>query len=136
MTNVRAPARFGGAVADVADLPEPHPWERRMVDLTSEQRRQLDELAGEIAHDNPRLARALAGHWYAVRVRRDTRKGCGVRRSPVLGWWALLLMLAAVPLLITGAVLAQPELILAGAIAIVNGPALLTAVRSRRPPAP
>lgn len=106
-----------------------------MVDLTSEQRRQLDELAGEIAHDNPRLARALAGHWYAIRLRRDTPNGCRARRGHVLGWWAMLLMLVAVPLLSVGAVLGRPVLILAGAIAIVNGPALLTVARSRRPPA-
>lgn len=106
-----------------------------MVDLTSEQRRQLDELAGEIAHDNPRLARALAGRWYAMRLRRNTRTPGRVRQDRVLGWCAMLLMLAAVPLLSVGAVLAQPALILIGAIAVVNGPALLTAARLRGPPA-
>lgn len=104
------------------------------MELTSEQRRQLDELADEIAHDNPRLARALAGRWYAMRLRRDTRKRCGVRHGRGLGWWVMLLMLAAVPLLSVGAILAQPALILSGAIAIVNGPALFTVARLRGPP--
>lgn len=108
-----------------------------MVGLTSQQRHQLDELAGEIAHENPRLARALAGRWYARRLRRNTRRRrrSRVRRRHVLGCLAMLLMLAAVPLLCAGAIVAQPVLILLGAIAIVSGPALVAAARLRRPPA-
>jgi hypothetical protein len=34
-----------------------------MHGLTSGEPRQLDELAGEPAHDNPSLARALTGPW-------------------------------------------------------------------------
>jgi hypothetical protein len=105
-----------------------------MVDLTSKQRRQLDELAGEIAHDNPRLARALAGRRYAVRLRREAQRHCRLRHRRVLAWWVMLLMLAAVPLLSVGAVLARPVLILAGAIALVNGPALFSVARLREPP--
>jgi hypothetical protein len=47
----------------------------------------------------------------------------------------MLLMLAAVPLLCAGAIVAQPVLILLGAIAIVSGPALVAGARLRRPPA-
>jgi hypothetical protein len=106
-----------------------------VVDLTSEQRRQLDELAGEIAHDNPRLARALAGRWYAMRLRRSTRRLCRVRAGHAAGWCAMLLMLAAVPLLSVGAVLVQPALMLLGAVAVVNGLPLFLAARLHTPPA-
>jgi hypothetical protein len=106
-----------------------------VVGLTSQQRHQLDELAGEIAHENPRLARALAGRWYARRLRRNTRRRSRVRQRHILACLAMLLMLAAVPLLCAGAIVAQPVLILLGAIAIVSGPALVAGARLRRPPA-
>ena len=105
-----------------------------MVDLTSEQRRQLDELADELARDNPRLARALAGGWYALR-RRKIMKPRGSRHGRALDWLTISLLLAALPLLILGVILAQPLLILLGAAAMINGPALLTVARMRWPPA-
>jgi hypothetical protein len=106
-----------------------------VADLTHEQRRQLDELAGELARDNPRLARALAGRWHAVRRRRTTRKPRRGRRGRALDWLALILILAAVPLLSVGVIVAQPVLIMLGAVAWISGPALFAAARLRRPPA-
>jgi hypothetical protein len=106
-----------------------------MVGLTSAERRQLDEWAGELAQDNPRLARALAGWWYAVRRRRGTRVSRRDRRTRTLDWLAVILIAVAAPLLIVGAVLAQPLLIGFGSVAIVNGPALFTAARVLWPPA-
>jgi protein-S-isoprenylcysteine O-methyltransferase Ste14 len=106
-----------------------------VVGLTSEQRRQLDELAGELARDNPRLARALAGRWYAVRQRRRTPRPHHGRRSRGLAWLAVIVLLAAVPLLTLGMFLPQPVLIVLGAGAMLNGPILIIAAWSRRPPA-
>jgi hypothetical protein len=103
-----------------------------MVGLTGRERRQLDELAGEIARDSPRLARALTGRWYSVRPRCGPRDGFGVRRDrPTRAWtgWTVILALAAAPLPIVGAVPTRPLLIGLGALAMVNGPALFTAVR-------
>lgn len=106
-----------------------------MAELTSQQRRQLDELAGELARDNPRLARALAGRWYALRRQRITLKPCRSQRGHVLDWVAISLLLAAPLLLSLGVMLAQPVLLLLGAAAMINGPALLTVARTRWPPA-
>jgi hypothetical protein len=105
-----------------------------VVDLTSEQRRRLDELADDLARDNPRLARALAGRWYAMR-RGNIALRCRRQHGRALDWVTITLILAAIPLLIVGVILAQPVLILLGALAMVNGPALLTVARMRWPPA-
>jgi DUF3040 family protein len=103
-----------------------------VVDLTSEQCRRLDDLAGDLARDNPRLARALAGRRYARRRRNRARRRW---RGRALDWVAISLLLAAMPLLIVGVVLARPELILIGAVAMPTGPALLTATQTQWPPA-
>lgn len=103
-----------------------------MVDLSSEQRRQLDEIASELARDNPRLARALAGRWYAAR--RNTATPGRSRRARALGWLSISLLLAALPLLSVGVLLAQPVVILLGAVAMLTGPALLTATHTQWPP--
>lgn len=104
-----------------------------MADLTSQQRRELDELASDLARDNPRLARALAGRWYTIRRRHKTAHGRVSRSSRALDWLTISLLLAAIPLLSVGVILAQPVLILVGAAAMINGPALLTLVRTRWP---
>lgn len=103
-----------------------------MANLTSEQRRRPDELADQLARDNPRLARALAGRWYPLR--RTPRPSRGWR-CPGLGWLAVLLLLAAVPLLILGVLVNQPVLIALGASATVSGPMLHIAASLRRRPA-
>jgi hypothetical protein len=106
------------------------------VTLTSGQRRQLDELADELARENPRLARALAGRWYvARRRRRATHESHRERRLRVLNWLAVVLTGAAAPLLILAVILAQPALLVLGSAALVNGPALSTVARLRSPPA-
>lgn len=106
-----------------------------MGSLTTQQRRQLDEPAGDLARDNPRLARALAGRWYTIRRRRNTLNPRTSRRGRALQWLTLGLLLVAIPLLSVGVILAQPVLILLGAAAMGNGPPLLTLARTRRPPA-
>lgn len=95
--------------------------------LTIEERRQLRELAGEFAHDNPRLARALAGRRYARRVPAGTSQGS--KRPPLVVWDWMAVVLTAVgfPVMVVGAVLGTPVLIAIGAIALVAGPALFTA---------
>lgn len=104
-----------------------------MADLTSEQRRRLDELADELAGDNPRLARALAGRGYALRQRRRTRSSRRDRRGSVLACLAVTLLLAALPLLSLGMLLPQPVLIVLGAWAMLNGPMLFIAATLQRP---
>lgn len=106
-----------------------------MVDLTSEQRRQLDELAGGLARDNPRLARALAGRWYALRQRRRIRRPRRRLLGAVFDWLAAILLMAAAPLLSVGVLLPQPVLIVLGASATITGPMLFIAASLRRPPA-
>lgn len=101
-----------------------------MVDLTSEQRRQLDEIASELAHDNPRLARALAGRWYTLRRRHAAAPRTG-RRGRALGWSAISLLLAAIPLLSIGVILAQPVVLLLGSVALLTGPAVVTIANLR-----
>lgn len=104
------------------------------VTLTSGQRRQLDELAGELARENPRLARALAGRWYVLRRRLrgrlDSRRR---RRLCALGWLTVALTAVAAALLTVGVVLALPVLIALGAAVVVNLPVLFTAARLRPP---
>ncbi len=97
-----------------------------MVELSNGERQRLDELASELARDNPRLARALAGRPLRVRPR--------IPRSRALDWLATVLIAAAGPLLAVGVVLAQPVVTAAGAAAMVTGPLVFTAVRTRWPP--
>lgn len=104
-----------------------------MADLTSEQRRQLNELAGELARDNPRLARALTGRWYAVGRRHRIRFRFHVHREHVPAWLAVILLLAAVPLLSLGMLLPQPVLIVLGACALLIGPMVFMAASWRWP---
>lgn len=97
--------------------------------LTTEERRCLDELAGELARDNPRLARALAG-W---RVRRPGRPRWGsCPRGHVRRWLAVVLTAAGMPLLFVGAALAKPVLSALGAAALVGGPATITIAEAWR----
>jgi hypothetical protein len=105
------------------------------VALTTEERRRLHELAGDLARDNPRLARALVGWWHSPRARRWRRIRSELPLRPRLhlaDWIAVICIIGAVPLLAVGAALAQPVLIGIGAASVVNGPALFTAARLRR----
>lgn len=106
------------------------------MNLTSEQRSRLDELAGDLSGENPRLARALAGGWYVVRRRcagpPGSRRGRCVR---ALDWPAVAATVVAAPLLVVGIVLAQPALIALGLAALVNVLVRCTAVRQRPPAA-
>lgn len=101
-----------------------------MVELTGGERQRLDELAQELARDNPRLARALAGR--SVRLR--PRRGMRIRRARALDWFATVLIAAAAPLLTVGVVLAQPLVAVAGGAAMITGPLVFTALRTRWPP--
>ena len=97
------------------------------MELTRAERGRLALLADELALDNPRLARALAGRWYRLRPRRH-RPGqrAGGRHTKVAGYLAMLLMLAAPPLLIVGVLLGQPLEVFLGALALLAGPAIVT----------
>lgn len=106
-----------------------------MADLTSKERRQLDELAGDLARDNPRLARALAGRWYAIRRRRLLRGPRRSRPGRARAWLATILLLTGLPLLSLGVLLPQPVLIVLGAWTMLNAPMPLIATWSRWPPA-
>lgn len=99
--------------------------------LTTEERRQLRELAGEFAHDNPRLARAMAGRWYARRApaRTSQRPRRKRRFGVVWDWLALVLTAAGFVLLVAGAALDLPVLIAIGAVALVDGPAVFAGRR-------
>lgn len=104
------------------------------MSLTEGQRRQLDELAGELARENPRLARALAGRRYLVRRRYGGSEGSrGNRRR--LDWLVVALTAAAAPLLIIGFLLALPVLIALGVAALVSLLVRFTAARPRPPAA-
>jgi hypothetical protein len=111
------------------------------VALTTEERRRLIELAGDLALDNPRLARALAGRSHSLRGRGWSRsRGDPRPRRParLLDWIAISCMVGAVPLLTIGVALGQPVLIVIGAVALVNGPALFVSARvphAGKPPA-
>jgi hypothetical protein len=79
--------------------------------LTRAERGRLAALADELATDDPRLARALAGRYYRLRRgRRRVRAGRSVRdrRVTVFGSLVTLLALAAVAVVIIGALLGQP----------------------------
>ena len=95
------------------------------VVLSSTERRRLDVLADELARDNPRLARALAGRRYRLgrALARSTCRQDAHRRT--LYYLAIALTACAAPLLVIGLMLLQPILIALGAAAIINGPALL-----------
>ena len=101
--------------------------------LTTDERQRLCELAGELARDNPRLARALAGRWYARRVRATNLQQ---QRGRWWGrWWdwlAVVLIAIAMPLLLAGALLDVPALMVVGAVALVDGSALFTVRQVRR----
>ena len=103
--------------------------------LTTSERRQLEALAGELARDNPRLARALSGRWY--RLRRLGRalampRGECDGRTRALGYGGVLLSAAAGPLLIVSAILAQPGLIAVAAVAMISGPLLVSLLQLRQ----
>ncbi|HZC53550.1 MAG TPA: DUF3040 domain-containing protein [Mycobacterium sp.] len=99
--------------------------------LTTDERRYLDELAVELARDNPRLARALAGRWHALRARHGRWLSWRPRQH-VQGWLAVVLTAAAMPLLIVGVALDQPVFLALGAAALISGPAVVAIAEARR----
>lgn len=102
-----------------------------MAAFTSEERRRLYELAGELVDEYPQVARALVGttdfHRLQRRVTRRTGRSRFFRCSAVLCYLPLLITLASLPLLISGLLLDLPAVIAFGAVAMVNGPALIFA---------
>jgi hypothetical protein len=79
--------------------------------LSTAERRQLAALAAELARDNPRLARALAGH--AV---------LPPRRRKALDVVSFVLLVLALPLAVVGVLLGQPLLLAGGATLALNAP--------------
>jgi len=106
------------------------------VSLTADERRRLDELAAELALENPELARALTGHAPRRRWRSPfSHLGRGGTCLPTFrGWSALILTGLAAPLLIVAVVLELPALIGLGAFVLVAGPGLVAEeqIRHRR----
>lgn len=110
-----------------------------MAGMSSDERRRLDELADDLARDNPQLARALTGRRYPAGHVRARWNRCRIRRrrgrAPDL--LAVILALSGPPLLSIGVLLTESAVIAAGALALVGGPALFTVLRlrnSRREP--
>jgi Flp pilus assembly protein TadB len=96
--------------------------------LTRAERGRLVALADDLALDDPRLARALAGRCYRLRPRgawRHPRRRVRGRHIKVFASLVTLLALAAVAVIVLGAVLGQPLIIALGAFVLLDGPALL-----------
>lgn len=93
--------------------------------LTNEERRRLDQLAGEIEAEDPKLARALS----APPAMPSPVHGSRSHRwfgSPRWALVAVVLTGAGMPLLVLGVAAQEPLLFLFGAIALVGGPLIFT----------
>lgn len=104
---------------------------RWIVGLTNEERRRLDELAGEIEAEDPKVARALS-----ARVAKPSSPSgtSGSRRWFGSARWALLAVVltgVAMPLLVLGVAVQEPGLFLFGTIALLGGPLNFTIRRGR-----
>lgn len=100
--------------------------------LTNEERRRLDELAGEIEAEDPKLARVLSARATkpsSVSGMSRSRRWFGSARWALL---AILLTGVAMPLLVLGVAVQEPVLFLFGAIALLGGPLIFTMRRGRR----
>ena len=106
--------------------------------LTNEERQRLDNLADQLADEDPRLGRALSssplrralwGCWRERLIAEWAR-----HRRPML-WLGVAMTAISLPLAITGLVLQQPLVFAVGCLAIVAGPLMFTFahVRRRRP---
>ena len=93
--------------------------------LTNEERRRLEELAGEIAAEDPKLARGLSASPAKPSAR---RRWLGSTRWALM---AIMLIGISMPLLILGVAVQQPLLFLFGAIALLAGPLIFTIRRGR-----
>ena len=87
------------------------------VGLTDKERRTLDELAENLARDDPHLARELTG---------------GPVVWPYPRWLASTLLIAAPPLIVLGFMILQTLVVTIGCLALIAGTTLVAA-GSRRP---
>lgn len=95
--------------------------------LTNEERRRLDQLAGEIEAEDPKLAQALSASPAKPSAARSHRWFGSAR-------WALIAVVltgVAMPLLVLGVAVQEPVLFLFGAIALLGGPLIFTIRRNR-----
>lgn len=98
--------------------------------LTNEERRRLDQLAGEIEAEDPKLARALSA---------STAKPSAAGSARSHRWfgsarWALIAVVLTglgMPLLVLAVAVQQPLLFALGAIALLGGPLIFTIRRNR-----
>lgn len=103
-----------------------------MLGLTNEERRQLEELAGVLAADDPTLARALSDS-----QNRPARRFRCRRLSLRWGLVAVILSGLGMPLLVLGVVLQTPIMFAFGTITLLGGPVFFTirlGNRRGRPP--
>jgi Flp pilus assembly protein TadB len=117
------------------------------MSLTNDERRLLDELAGQLAHDDPELARALTEQSRprsgranrprpfrrARRRRSDRPLRAGLRLHVSLQRLALIFTMLSLPFILVGLVGQRLELFTIGAVMIVIGPVYLATIHFRRP---
>jgi len=93
--------------------------------LTNEERRRLDQLAGALEAEDPKLARALSAPPAKPSPAHGSRshRWFGSHRGALL---AVVLTGVGMPLLALGVAVQQPALFLFGAIALLGGPLIVT----------
>lgn len=116
------------------------------MSLSHEERQRLEELAGELAREDPRLGRALTDDCRGNRFpsaaepattdrrplasSRPALRHRVLRRRP-LQWLAVAVTMASLPLLILAVIVQQPLIFGLGAVALIGGPTV-SLIASRR----